>query len=227
MGESFRAKLHSGRGMTRAAALLLVLVAVMLCVVSVPVYRAYKYHADYLACLAALDSAQRRVAVDFVAGDDGDAEDAKQTITAAMLGWDDLCPAGGNCYIVERDDEVHWHVVCGLHDDDAAERTRLNASYTLDNLREALREARSAGEPAPESVSLALNGRELIAQRVDADAGLRRGTSTTKGQEGTVAYFMTDGEGEVIYFGFADEDYCANWRVKDGWTGDSYGLYSR
>ena len=163
------------------------------------------------------------------------AKDAKDLVTYAMNGWDDLCPGGGTVYVVENknDWEIPYDVVCGLHDEDTKEATRLNASYVLYQIEEAVRQARAKGEAYPASVTVELHHRELTALLVDDFTGLRRGTATTKGVEGIVAYYSIVGhsdfgadsglaEGEVWYFSYADEEHYAAWSSKQSWTGDCY-----
>ena len=233
---SIRGKLHSRRGIMWITALLLILVIVMAVITMIPGYQEYQRKGKTVACATALDSARRQLAANFMLDGfvNGSDEDAKALVAAVMNGWDDLCPDGGTVYIVPRtDSELAWDVVCGLHCSDSKYRTRLNSDYVLDQLREALRVAQVNGEPFPESLKFTLHHKTHTAYLVDAPSGLKRGTRTTEGQEGIVAYYSVVGhsdfgadsgmkEGALWYFSYADEDHCANWSYHDSWTGDSY-----
>ena len=92
---------------------------------------------------------------------------------------------------------------------------------------------RLSGTPYPESVTVKLNGEEIIANLVDDYVFFYGGTDATKGVDGTVAYYSIVGhsafgsdsgveEGTVWYFCFADENHNATWTPRKGWTGDSY-----
>lgn len=224
------------RGIARLTLILLILVGVMLMAAAYPIYRSFMDESARVGCVAALDTAHRQLAVDFLmVNGTPTAKDAKDLVTYAMNGWDDLCPGGGTVYVVEHKNgsELPYDVVCGLHDPDAKEATRLNAGYVLWQIEEAVRQAQAAGDPYPASVTVELHHKTITAQLVDDFTGLRRGTSTTKGLEGIVAYYSIVGhsdfgadsglkEGEVWYFSYADENYCAAWSSKQSWTGDSY-----
>jgi len=227
MNKLFRRKLHSERGLSRLVAILLALTLVMLVVVGIPVYRHYKAIADEIGCMAALDTAWRQTAVDYLANNQNPtAQEVKDVVTYAMDGWDDLCPGGGTVYVVETDESdttgLPYKLVCGIHGDDAKERTRLNAGYALELLGDALHAERLQGNETPDSLTVTLNGKELKAERLEEANGLRRGTSATLGYEGTVAYFTLDAAGAVNWFVYADKDHAAVWRDINGWTGDSY-----
>ncbi len=225
-------KLHSRRGISRAVAILLILIAVMLVLISGPAYRAYKYHADELGCAASLKTASDSITIDFLFnGEPIATDDISDILGETMPGRDKLCPAGGTVYLIPLENGT-YELVCGLHGKDARQRTRLNASYALERLRDALLELRKQGEPIPETVTVMLNGQELPCVYTTEALNIKRGTKTTEGYEDTVAFFGVAGEpgwedavagkGEVCYFAFADEDYCALWRFNNGWTGDSY-----
>jgi len=237
MSDMMRRKLHSLKGFARLHLILLILVAVMLVVVAIPIVRHYVMIGDEIGCLAGLDTAQRRLAVDYLSGNyDQTAEEAKAVITHAMNGWDDLCPGGGSVYIVDINDpnnELPYKVVCGIHNKDLKERTRYNASFVLDQLQEKLRLSRVEGEPYPETLEVVLNSQTLTAHLVDSETGIVRGTKNTIDAEGIVISYSIVGhsdfgkntgveEGHIWYFSFADEDHCANWSAISGLTGDSY-----
>lgn len=236
MGYKLCSKLHSDRGMSWLIAILLLAVIVLSITALIPSYRRYQEQGKAVACATALDTARRQLAADFMLGgfENGKAEEAKEFVSYVMNGWDDLCPDYGTVYIVRRTDDspMDWDIVCGLHCSDKKLRTRLNADYVLEQLREALKTAQADGVQYPESLTYTLHGKTRTALLVDASTNLKRGTSTTEGYEGIVAFYSLVGhsdfgagkgkDGALWYFSYADEAHCANWRADDGWTGDSY-----
>ncbi|MBR2528840.1 MAG: hypothetical protein IKE58_10275 [Blautia sp.] len=85
--------------------------------------------------------------------------------------------------------------------------------------------------PEPDSVMITLNGKDLKCIRVKKEVWIRRGTRTTSGYNGVIAFFGLGGEGdfadkgkkgEICYFAYADEEEYAVWRSDDGWTGSAY-----
>lgn len=224
------------RGISRAVAILLVLVAVMLVVVSIPTYRYFWGRSQELGCGAALRSARGQVITAYLmAGAQISAKEVKEVATFAMNGWEDLCPAGGNVYVVETgggEGEMPYDLVCGIHGE-ARQRCRLNAGFVLDTVREQVILALAKGEQPPESVALTLNGEPFTVLLTETPTGLKRGTSSTTGVEGTLAFYGLAGRGEVgantdlpegyvCYFSFADENYCANWSDSTGWVASAY-----
>jgi len=224
------------RGIARAIVILLVLVLIMAVVVSIPTYRYFRDRSRELGCAAALRSARGQVIIAYLnAGNQTSAKEVKAVAALAMNGWDDLCPAGGNVYVVETkggENEMPYDLVCGIHGP-ARQRCRLNAGFVLDTVRDRVTEALALNKPLPESVTLTLNGEELTVPLTETPSGWVRGTSITTGVEGTVAVFGLSGRGEVgadtdlpenavCYLSFADENYCANWSDRTGWTGTAY-----
>ena len=216
----------------RAAAILLFLIAVMLVLIAIPSYKSYTYRAQKVACQQSLKSAKDGLIIEYLSKfESGSVEDAMRTLDQVMPERPNLCPAGGEVYLIRGEHGI-YEPVCGLHDSDRRRRTRLNASRARDLLREALRVARKDRKKEPESVEIHLNGKPLECVRVDAPVPLRRGTRTTSGYEGVVAFYGIAGqgtfakgksaEGEVCWFIYADEDFCAIWSDADQWTGDSY-----
>ena len=237
MERPVRNRLKSNRGIARAVVLLIIAAVILaIIVVLIPTVRYYRDQSQKIGCATALDSAYRQYINAYLASGKGlTAEDAKEVISFAMLGWDDLCPGGGNIYIVkdrEKGEDL-YRLVCGLHGEDAKQRTRLNAGFVLDTVRDAVSAAREKGDPVPESVTMTLNGEELTVIRTDAPVALRRGTASTTDYEGTVAFYSVVGigddsgssgqrDGEVWSFSFADDNYCAVWNYRQSWTGDAY-----
>ena len=234
-----RPKNRDTAGLTRLHGILLLLIIVMCVIISIPTIRAFNAQGEATACAAGLDTAQRRLAQDYIEGNtDQDAQEAIAVVTRAMNGWDDLCPGGGKVYLVRtKSGALPFQLVCGKHDSDKMRCTRLNAGYVLQQLRESLRKSKLSGQPYPKTLTFSLNGERWTAQLTDAEVPFRRGTSTTRGYEKkrTVAFYGIKGhsdfcadssvkDGEICYFSFADPDHCAMWQQTEGWSGDSYGV---
>ena len=231
-----RTKLHNQRGMSWLIAILLLAIIVLSITSMIPFYRKYQEQGNTLACATALDTARRQLASDFMVGGfvNGSAEKAKSFVAQVMNGWNDLCPEYGTVYIIRRTDgsPLDWDIVCGLHGTDRKLCTRLNAEYALDQLKDALRVAQANGVQYPLSLEFTLHGKTHTAYLVDETTNLHRGTGTTKGYDGLVAFYSVVGHsdfgsgkgknGSLWYFSYADVEHCANWRSDNGWTGDSY-----
>ena len=219
-------------GVNRLVAILLVLVLVMVVVVAIPILKNTNEEAAFRACAQAMKSASDGLIIEYLNRNEESAlEDAMLTIDEVMPGRPNICPTNGTVYLVKNEYGV-YEPVCGLHNADTKLRVRLNASRALELLREQLRIDRRYAETEPETVEISLNGKPLTCVRVAAEEPLRRGTGTTKGYDGVVAFYGLAGEGDfhpadteagdICYFIYADENHCAIWRSDDGWTGDSY-----
>lgn len=219
-------------GINRVVAILLALIAVMLVIIAVPSWNVFRYRSEKTGCVQAMKSARDGLIIEFLSRwDGGSVEEAMVTLDEVMPARANICPAGGTVYLVRGDNGI-FEPVCGLHDDDKRLRVRLNGSRAKDLLAEGLRIARRESSEEPESVEITLNGRPLECVRVQEVPELRRGTGTTNGYKGVVAFYGLNGDGafsvdgakkgEIVYFIYADEYYCAIWRFNDGWTGDSY-----
>lgn len=219
---------------------MLILVALMLIVViAVPTVRYYRTEMGMIGCNTAFESARRRISEEYIlASGEMTADEAKQVVTDSMYGWDDLCPAGGEVYLVKGATAgLPYDVVCGLHGSDTRQVTRLNAERVLNRLKSALNDAQKNGTEYPETLTVKLNGKEITAKLVDEDQGIRWGTDSTSGVEGTVIFYGIKGhsdfgsnattkDGQICYFCFADENHCADWNSRKGWSGDSFDGYN-
>ena len=216
-------KLRDRRGVSRIIVILAVLVLVMAVAIAVPQVQEVFRQSEAVGCGSAMDSAARRIAEDYLGGNTNPTpQQLKDVVDRAMIGFDELCPAGGNVYLVPQEGkEPPFRLVCGKHDGDAKLRTRLNAEHVRNEAREALLERKKAGEPLPESLTVELGHKDLTVERVAEPVRLTRGTGTTEGYEGTVAFFMAE-DGELSYLAFADELHCAIWQKDHEWSGDSY-----
>ena len=226
-------KLGGSGGIAALVVVLAVLVLVLAVIAAAPVYRNYRGQADEIGCVSSLTSANNQLAIETLSEGDTTADEAKAIVTRAMNGWDDLCPAGGTPYLVAAEGDVPWRVVCGLHDKDTKERTRLNAAYALKQLRQKVDLEQKLGDLTPPEVTVVLNGKEYRALLTEQETGMKRGTATTSGVKGTVIRYALAGhgafaeevslpEGSICYFCFADEVHCAIWKHREGWSGDSY-----
>ncbi len=233
------ARLSSRHGITVAVLGMSLLLLAMLVVISMPAAGYFQQRSEALGCVSTLDTSRRQLAADYLGGNyDMTAEEARDIVERAMVGWTDLCPGGGNVYVVEADNNgLPFDLVCGLHGKDAAQRTRLNAANVLEQLQEAVRRVQQKEGTVPERVSVMLNGELLEVVLVEQDVGLKRGTGSTSGYKGTVAYFGLTGQGDfpvskhspertVCYLSFADENFCANWNSDQGWSGSAYSSQS-
>lgn len=233
MNRFVEAARHRSRGgVNRVVVILLALIALMLVVIAMPSWDSFRARSERIACEQALKSARDGLIIDYFDNwQSGSVEDAMRTLDAVMPARANICPSGGTVYLI-RDENGIFEPVCGLHDPVAKRRTRLNANRALALTEEALKTARKRSDEEPESVTIELNGQSLEVVRVAEAPNLHRGTSTTNGFEGVVAFYGLAGEGDfaeveakagkVCYFIYADEDHCATWRLDDGWVGEAY-----
>lgn len=219
-------------GINPVTAILLVMIAVMLVVVSIPAYKNFRYRSQKTGCVQAMKTAKDGLIIEYLTNFDAStAEEAMVTLDEVMPGRADICPAGGTVYLVRGDHDI-FVPVCGLHDDDKKLRVRLNASRAKQLLEDALKKQRRISAEEPESVDIVINSLKLTCVRVPEVQDLRRGTKLTNGYKGIVCFYGINGDGtfnmtklakgEICYFVYADEYHCASWRADDGWTGDAY-----
>ena len=219
-------------GVNRLIAILLALIGVMLVLIAIPWWQSFRYRSECIACEQAMKSAKDGLIIEYLGKfDTGTTEEAMATLDAVMPGRDDICPSHGTVYLIRRADGI-FEPICGLHDPDVKRRVRLNASRAMSLLEDKLSKAKKKKSPLTGDVSIELNGKTLVCERVTEQSVLRRGTSTTVGFEGVVALFGIAGEGaftdtgaedgELCYFVYADENDAAVWRPKYGWTGSAY-----
>ena len=232
-------KLRSIRGgVNRVVAILLVLIAIMLVVVLLPAWDDLRLLSQRLSCEQAMKSAKDGLIIEYLGRfKEGSVQDAMNTLDQVMVARPNICPAGGEVYLIKNSNGI-YEPLCGLHDRDGRRRVRLNASRALELLREARRKAlRSSKGKEPDAVEITLNSMPLSCERVPKVQKLRRGTGTTDGFDGVVAFYGLAGEGDfpagegedakvetgdIYYFVYADEAHCAIWKANDGWSGDAY-----
>ncbi|MBR4799798.1 MAG: hypothetical protein IK047_06030 [Clostridia bacterium] len=236
MKRTFVKDLTSRRGgLPRAAAVLLALVFIMLAVISVPLIKHFRDRSRKIGCETALDTADKELRSAYlISGCSLTPEQAKEAVTRAMNGWDDLCPAGGTVHLVyDEGADMPYRLVCGIHGSDEEERTRLNAEYVFGALSEEVKKRLAADGEHPGSVAVRLNGEELNVLFTGSDVSLYRGTDFSSEYKGVVAFYTVAGEGgfgdsfgaapgSISWFAFADERHCAKWNARLGWTLDSF-----
>ena len=226
------------RGLTRAAGILLVLIAVMSVVIAVPIVKGCRERSAAYSCSLSVDKMQGLVDTQtLLNGHTMTIPEVQAFLDENLAKGEILCPDGGEFVIIEVPARAQpMTVVCCRHVEDTKQRTRLCAVRALERVRQAVRYQGNLGVEYPEQVDITLNSRTLTALRTEAETGLKRGTSTTSGYKGTVAFYGLAGYGDfpadasdddtkpgaVRYFSYADENHCANWSVDDGWSGDSY-----
>lgn len=213
-------------GTNRALVILAILILVMVAVIYLPSWEAFRYRSECIACEQVMKTATDGLRIEYIdTFDESSIREARKTLDRVMPEREDICPAHGNVYLLKNVEGV-FEPVCGLHDPDAARRTRLNASYAGDVLTEArkkLIDKASDGDfTEPESITIKVNNMTLECVYVSEEVNIKRGTSTTKDMEGIVAFYGTGDNGDIDYFVYADEDYCAIWHENDEWTGSAY-----
>jgi hypothetical protein len=219
-----REKLISRRGINRLVALILALVLVLAVVIAIPVYMRFKKQADVIGCTVALKKAQDMLDVEFLWNYSLSHDEAIAVVERSKWAQDSLCPAGGDYYLVEREnsDQI-YRVSCGLHEKDTFLRTRLNAYHVYELLEDALLDCRRRGIlPPEEGFAFTVNSSSLPVQRLEEPLDLRWGTSASIDYEGIVCCFTLSEEGDITWFVYADDNHAAVYRAGDGWTGDAY-----
>lgn len=238
MGARAWRRLADRRGMTRIAVTLLVLVVVAVGIISVPLVKKFLLEEARLECETAVKTARREMTTDFLMSlsstSSYSAKNARDSIT--LYGRDNICPSGGTVYFYKKNNATSddpYEIVCGLHGEDTKLCTQLNAEYVFSQIESAVFDKQQQGTFYPESINVELNGKSFTAVLVDTPVPLRSGTDSSNEYEGYVAFYSIAGHGgsgsssglnngEICYFCFADENHCASWDAKTGWSGDSY-----
>ena len=206
-------KLKSRAGVTRAAAILIVVIVICAVAALIPVIRVYTDGIDAVNCMNGLDTANNFLSIEYLNRTQAfTAEEAKEYVTGVMDGWDDMCPSHGNIYLSNDDgEEQPFTVICGIHDKDLKQRCRYNASYAIELVKEAVAGAAGNGDKYPASVKIRTNNETLTAYLTDEKLPFRSGTDNTVGYSGTVIYYSVAGhsdfgsgssakDGEIWYF---------------------------
>ena len=218
-----------GRIVTNAAGILIFFISVMLVIIAIPHWNRFVYRSEQTACDQAIKSAEDGLIIDFLANwEESTVEQARATLDEVLPERPNICPSNGTVYLIKNDQGL-YKPYCGLHCDDLKLRVRLNASRAIELLKDGLWEAKQNDVEDFETIRIELNGRHLDCVRVSEPVELFRGTASTKGFDGTVAFFGLGREGsfkgkkgELVYFLYADENHCALWRKEDDWSGTAY-----
>ena len=212
-------------GTNRTLVILAVLIIIMVGVIYAPAWKAFRYKSECIACEQAMKTATDGLRIEYLdTFDESTVRQARKTLDEVMPERNDICPAHGNVYLIKGEEGV-LEPVCGLHNPDAARRTRLNASFAGNRLTEARKnilEKAEEGAPEPEQIEIKTNGRILACTYVTEEVNIKRGTKTYDDYDDVVAFYGTDDKGNINYFLYADEDHYAVWRYNDGWRGDAY-----
>lgn len=216
MRERFTQKLHTRRGFSLLILVLLVGVIALAVAVAVPAVRSYREQAEKIACETAMDSAYRALTAEFLLKmDTMTPREARAALAAAMPEKEGICPGGGDVYLLPRENGT-YDLFCGLHGEDVKKRTSLNGENVWEQVEETLEKLRRRGETPPDALEVTLHSKPLAVMRVGEKVDLHLGTRLTPGYEGTVALYIPDGTGGLLWMCYADEN---------GWVtfGDSGG----
>ena len=176
-------------GFTRAEGILLALVAVLAVMTAVPFVRGYLNRSAAFHCSLSVAKMQDLVDIEVLhRGGAMSEKDVRAFLDDYAERGEILCPSGGE-FDVEDNGGLSKKVFCCLHDSDGVRRTTYSARRCLDRIQKAVRSAQIGGTDFPETVRVTLNGKPLDAKRVREATGLRRGTSTTDGYKGIVAFY--------------------------------------
>lgn len=201
---------------------LLALVVLLLAVMMIlPMLQNRESKADSYTCMLAVRKAQEAVLVEFLSNHELTKQEAAVIIDESKLARDELCPAGGDYYMVPRGDGS-WYVACGLHEENDRVRTQINASHVFDLIQDQLSSRRRLGLKLEQDLILKINGKALDVILLPGDNGLRRGTDYSIDFDGVVSFFSLNSAGEVNWFVYADANHAAVWKMSDGWSGDAY-----
>ena len=128
-----------------------------------------------------------------------------------------FCPGGGRFYAIEiPGHEGAYTAVCGLHDTDTLRRAELNGKDAMAQVKAALDKAQSNYELPPDAVTVHLNSEDFNAVRLTAEPKITHGTRSTAGFSGTFICYITDEDGALTFFCYADRDHCFRWRAGYG-----------
>lgn len=231
----------------RLIGILLALICVLILLIAIPAFLRYKEDMERFGCYVALDKAQDLMAEEYLFnGWNLTVQEAMALVDRSRYERDQLCPGGGDYFIVRRKtSEQPFEVVCGLHDANLKERAQLCSAAALTRLLDALKRAAKKGDASPSKLTVQLNGKNLTCRRVERNPGLQFGTGTDIDRKGIVCYYAVVGddaqraeiedkegldlsklkEGEIWYFGYADANYASVWRYGAGWSGSAWSRY--
>ena len=155
--------------------------------------------AEGYACTLAIRRAQDAVLVEFFSDPEMTEKDAAIVVDRSKLAREDLCPSGGDYYLVPISGGS-WRVTCGLHEEDTIQRTRINAARVLEEVQSQLANKRRLEMDVASSLLLNVNGKALDVQLLAGDNALRRGTDYSIDFDGVVSFFSLNASGELNWF---------------------------
>ncbi len=207
------------QGLRRLIWLLVFVVILLAVMLVIPMLQSRESKAEGYACTLSVRRAQDAILVEFLSDPDLTQAGAAVAVEKSKLGRDQLCPSGGDYYVVPKGGT--WHVTCGLHEEDTEYRTQLNAMFVLEQVREQI-DARKRIEMQMDNIPLVCNGQPLDVLLLAGDNGLRRGTDYSIDFDGVVSFYSMNAAGELNWFVYADANHAAVWKINDGWSGDAY-----
>ena len=209
------------QGVRRLLILLIFVVLLLAVMIVMPIIENRERKAEGYACTLAIRRAQDAVLVEFFSDPEMTEREAAIVVDKSKLAREDLCPSGGDYYLVPLRGGS-WRVTCGLHEEDTIQRTRINASRVLEELQSQLANKRRLEMDVATSLLLNVNGKALDVTLLPGDNALRRGTDYSIDFDGVVSFFSLNANGEVNWFVYADENHAAVWKLNSGWSGDAY-----
>ena len=209
------------QGVRRLLVLLIFVVLLLAVMIVMPLIQNRERKAEGYACTLAIRRAQDAVLVEFFSDPEMTENDAAIVVDKSKLAREDLCPSGGDYYLVPISGGG-WRVTCGLHEEDTIQRTRINASRVLEEVQSQLANKRRLEMDVASSLLLNVNGKALDVQLIPGDNALRRGTDYSIDFDGVVSFFSLNADGELNWFVYADENHAAVWKLNSGWSGDAY-----
>ncbi len=209
------------QGVRRLLILLIFVVLLLAVMIVMPIIENRERKAEGYACTLAIRRAQDAVLVEFFSDPEMTEREAAIVVDKSKLAREDLCPSGGDYYLVPLSGGS-WRVTCGLHEEDTIQRTRINASRVLEEVQAQLANKRRLEMDIASDLLLNVNGKALNVQLLAGDNALRRGTDYSIDFDGVVSFFSLNANGEVNWFVYADENHAAVWKLTSGWSGDAY-----
>lgn len=209
------------QGVSRLLWLLAFVVLLLVVMMVLPLLQNRESKAESYSCKLAVRRAQEAVLVEFLSDPELTEQEAAVIVDESKLARDQLCPSGGDYYLVPQGGGS-WYVTCGLHEENDRLRTQINASHVLDLVRERVSARKRLELEVEQDLILMINGTALDVFLLPGDNGLRRGTDYSIDFDGVVSFFSMNSAGEINWFVYADENHAAVWKINDGWSGDAY-----
>ena len=201
---------------------LLIFVVLLLAVMVVlPLIQNREGKAEAYTCTLAIRRAQDAILVEFLSDPEMTEQEAYVVVDESKLAREDLCPGGGDYYLVPQAGGS-WRVTCGLHEEDTKLRTKINASRVLALVQDQLANRKRLEMSMDQSLILNINGKPLDVVMLAGDNGLRRGTDYSIDFDGVVSFFSLNASDEINWFVYADANHAAVWKINSGWSGDAY-----